>query len=298
MASRRIKAALSPDAAPKRSQSHASSRERKPIPGWTDGSDAWRSSVYSFSPPHSSHITAQFERPAAYKSMAASPHRSTGVYSSLGQDNTPTAPSGRRDSTSSISSTRPHLGARSNTHEDLSKYPLSFVRRTESRSSISSLHPQSLPIPPRRREHSILQPGAEGKLLVPDVKLRGSPSASSSSYDGASLSSWHSASSRSLVRSPLSRGYSDLHYDLPVVGECAEKSESGSVPPPKRPTVETRSWSYDNVPTYPVMPMPAKKEVRRETRVVDGVPKVVEVEVEVPNQMKRLFLFPGKEVRS
>lgn len=46
------------------------------------------------------------------------------------------------------------------------------------------------------------------------------------------------------------------------------------------------------------MPMPAKKEVRRETRVVDGVHKVVEVEVEVPNQMKRLFLFPGKEVRS
>lgn len=119
------------------------------------------------------------------------------------------------------------------------------------------------------------------------------------------------------MRSPLSRGYSDLHYDLPVVGECAEKSDSGSVPP-KRPMVEStsfclaflaycdayhnhcaaRSWSYDNVPTYPIMPMPAKKEVRRETRVVDGVPKVVEVEVEVPNQMKRLFLFPGKEIRS
>ena len=58
-----------------------------------------------------------------------------------------------------------------------------------------------------------------------------------------------------------------------------------------------RSWSYDNVTTYPVMPMPPRKEIRYERRVVDGVTTVVETEVEVQPQLKRLFLFPGKERR-
>src|SRR5712691_4288270 len=63
-------------------------------------------------------------------------------------------------------------------------------------------------------------------------------------------------------------------------------------------TVSTaRSWSYDNMTTYPVMPMPPRKEIRYERRVIDGVTTVVETEVEVQPQMKRLFLFPGKERR-
>jgi len=70
-----------------------------------------------------------------------------------------------------------------------------------------------------------------------------------------------------------------------------------SIPTTKRPGVETRSWSYDNVTTYPVMPMPPRKEIRYERRVVDGVTTVVETEVEVQPQLKRLFLFPGKERR-
>jgi hypothetical protein len=49
--------------------------------------------------------------------------------------------------------------------------------------------------------------------------------------------------------------------------------------------------------TYPVMPMPPRKETRYERRVVDGVTTVVETEVEVQPQLKRLFLFPGKERR-
>jgi hypothetical protein len=49
--------------------------------------------------------------------------------------------------------------------------------------------------------------------------------------------------------------------------------------------------------TYPVMPMPPRKEFRYERRVVDGVTTVVETEVEVQSQQKRLFLFPGKERR-
>lgn len=40
---------------------------------------------------------------------------------------------------------------------------------------------------------------------------------------------------------------------------------------------------------------PPKKEKRIETRVVDGYLEQVEVEVEVPQPLKRLFLFHGKE---
>ena len=55
-----------------------------------------------------------------------------------------------------------------------------------------------------------------------------------------------------------------------------------------------RAWSYDNVLTYPCMALPVRTETRLETRVVDGVEREFEVEVELP--LKRLFLFPGKEV--
>ena len=40
-----------------------------------------------------------------------------------------------------------------------------------------------------------------------------------------------------------------------------------------------------------------KKETRIERRVVDGVERDVEVVVEVPRDMKRLFLFPGKSAQ-
>jgi hypothetical protein len=56
-----------------------------------------------------------------------------------------------------------------------------------------------------------------------------------------------------------------------------------------------RLWSYDNIKTYPAMRPPPKKEKRVEKRVVDGHSVDVEVEVEVVEPMKCLFLFPGKE---
>jgi len=59
--------------------------------------------------------------------------------------------------------------------------------------------------------------------------------------------------------------------------------------------VETRAWSYDNVLTYPCMVPPVRTEKRLEKQVIDGVEQEVEVEIELP--LKRLFLFPGKEVR-
>ncbi|KAF8272167.1 hypothetical protein EI94DRAFT_1697541 [Lactarius quietus] len=258
-------------------------KERKPIPGWTDGSDSWRSSVYSLASPNapisSTSLTSRDERPAAYGSFIASPHRSTGVYSTIGENNTPMT------SVPSTGSSRLTSAARANTSDDLySKYALAFSRRSDSRSSLSGSAPQaqSFPALSRRREQSILKPGAEGKLLVPDVKLKAS-STSSFSNDGASVSSWRSSSTRSCMRSPLSRQGSQL-------SPC-------SMPSTKRPSVETRSWSYDNMTTYPVMPMPPRKEIHYERRVVDGVTTVVETEVEVQPQLKRLFLFPGKERR-
>ena len=56
-----------------------------------------------------------------------------------------------------------------------------------------------------------------------------------------------------------------------------------------------RAWSYDNVLTYPCMVPPVRTEKRFEKQIIDGVEQEVEVEVELP--LKRLFLFPGKEVR-
>ncbi|KAI0322000.1 hypothetical protein OF83DRAFT_1050165 [Amylostereum chailletii] len=264
MAAARIKEALCPP--PQKRSSHGfrePPQERKPIPGWTDGSDAWRASVYSFSSPKDSigrDLKKVDERPRAYNSFAASPHRSTGVYSTLSENSTPTAPA----------------MARATTSDELLNYPLTFARRTDSRSSMYSGQASSLPVTTR----SLVKKGAEGKLLVPNVQLLVRTPSSYSSADTASVSSksWRSGS----TRSPLSRYGSDF----------SDEEEK-----PKRPVVETRSWSYDNVPTYDIMPMPKRKEKRYERQVVDGVARTVEVEVEVEPTMKRLFLFPGKEVR-
>jgi hypothetical protein len=85
------------------------------------------------------------------------------------------------------------------------------------------------------------------------------------------------------------------------------------LPPTKRPVVESkplftisimcqnlplppaRSWSYDNLMTYPVMQPTMKKEKRIQKQVVDGEERDVEVEVEMPPPFKQLFLFSGKE---
>src|SRR5258708_1852761 len=209
--------------------------------------------------------------------------------------------------------------ARANTSDDLySKYALAFSRRSDSRSSLSGSAPQaqSFPAPTRRREQNILKPGAEGKLLVPDVKLKASSSTSIHSNDGASVSSWRSGSTRSYMRSPLSRQGSEVSVESgsDSMDALPDHELPCSLPTMKRPTVESmffhgrllwrsngactaRSWSYDNVTTYPVMRMPRRKEVRYERRVVDGVATAVETEVEVQPELKRLFLFPGKERR-
>jgi len=122
-----------------------------------------------------------------------------------------------------------------------------------------------------------LKKGAEGKLLVPDVKLK-----VSTSYVNVSASP--SRNSSRIVR--RTSEFSD--------GSMTSVTEEDELSFKSR-AIETRAWSYDNVLTYPCMVPPVRTEKRVERRVVDGVEQEVEVEVELP--LKRLFLFPGKEVR-
>jgi hypothetical protein len=131
--------------------------------------------------------------------------------------------------------------------------------------------------------------------LVPNVKMK------VHSGSSASLSSTVSypVSSRRSVRSPLRH--------------TTDEDATASLPVPRRPVVESelllvstfrvsltsslaRSWSYDNLKTYPIMQLPPKKETRIETQIIDGVERQVKVEVEVTPPVKRLFLFPGKEI--
>ncbi|RDB17853.1 hypothetical protein Hypma_000847 [Hypsizygus marmoreus] len=256
--------------------------ERKPIPGWTDGSNAWRSSVYSVTAPNSSSSSS-------LKSFSA--RSSSGVQSTL---------------TSSASFPRPSLtrGPASLPGSDadmLGKFSQSFNRRA---SHVSLPSSSSSPAPPssvassaasfvstpsyRKKERSLVHRGAEGKLLVPDVVMRVNSSASSSSLS----SQWSGPSSRRSVRSPLSQ--SSALYESDEDDRTQRSDSAASLPHvSKRPPVETRSWSYDNIKTYPIMPLPirTKKEKRIEKKVVDGKEVEVEVEIEVEEKLKRLFLF-------
>jgi hypothetical protein len=206
MAARRI-AELCPKPQKRNAYGHIISptEPRKPIPGWTDGSNAWRSSIYSFTSPRQSP-TGEAK---AYKSFTATPHRSRGVQSTVGSS----SGSSSRPTTSSLPA---------DTNEMITKFSESFNRRSESRASLYSGSPSPSvgsfsSTAPTRRERSLLQPGAEGKLLVPDVKMR------VHSGSSASLSSVGSPSSRKSVRSPLS-------------SSCSDEDRCDTL---KRPTVES-----------------------------------------------------------
>ncbi|KAI9573634.1 hypothetical protein HD554DRAFT_2013125 [Boletus coccyginus] len=276
MAAKRIQAALCTDPAAKRpTLRNELPPPQKPIPGWTDGSDTWRESVYSFSPRSDSVATVGVPS----KSFAATSSR--GVHwtsNDLVTSSSPPLPAQPRSSQPLPRSTQSY------TDELYAKYSLPLSRRSESRSALFPSTAQSTPpLSPastssrRRRETPLVKPGAEGRLLVPNVTMR-AHSASSQSISSASLCS------------PLSRYPSAISEDS-MWNEQHNTSASAS----SRPQVQVRSWSYDNIKTYPIMMPPKKKEKRIETRIVDGYLKEVEVEVEVVQPLKRLFLFHGKE---
>ncbi|KAF9046678.1 hypothetical protein BJ165DRAFT_1527750 [Panaeolus papilionaceus] len=250
-------------------------QERKVVPGWNDGSNAWRSSVYSFASPKSSQDPFQEIKQKAYGSTAPSSHRRpTKVYSSC-----------------SLPAVSPvNVQAHSASDDLIHKFSETFARRSESRISMHNPSPsrsssttvgpssptstRSVPLSPRR-ERSLVAKGAEGRLCVPEgisLKVRTGSSSSVST---------HTTSSRSRsVRSPLS-----------ATSVSSEDDEEAVLYPFSRPKVETRSWSYDNLKTYPIMQLPPKKIKTTEIQVIDGVAQEVEVEVEIYEERKRLFLF-------
>lgn len=215
------------------------------IPGWTDGSNAWRASVYSFTAPpkaNNSPFADQEAREAserAYGGFVATPLRSRGVYSTMGESSSST-------STSSYTAT----AVRSNSESDdlYSKFEASLSRRSESRASMAAQHAlstspgsirslpatygsssslSSYPQHSRRREVPLLKPGAEGKLLVPNVTMRRTPSASScsESFSGAPR----------MRRSPLSRQGSEVSVE-----ESIAEDEDVTMRPQSMPTTKQR----------------------------------------------------------
>lgn len=180
----------------------------KIIPGWDDGSTAWRSAVYNFTPQSPSDPFFKHVHPSA--SSNAQFHRS----SSRSSSSAPAAPSPLEND------------------ELIAKFNEKFTTRCEARLAQSSSNsrsstPTSQPI---KRERSILQPGAEGKLLVPDVKLK-VRTASSASVSGANATP-RSPGSRKSAKSPLSR----------TGGSDEEQEEIRTSFTLKRPTIESSSF--------------------------------------------------------
>ncbi|TFK27733.1 hypothetical protein FA15DRAFT_149252 [Coprinopsis marcescibilis] len=251
---------------------------KKHVPGWTDNSQGWRSSVYSMSA-----ATSEATRTITPATMRAS-----------------------RQSSSSSTSSHSYSPVQVSDEELLSKYSESFSRRAEARGARSSkASSPARSTSSSRRERSLLPPGVEGKLAVPDIKLKVN-SASNSSISSAWSATGSPSSKRSSVRSPLSISSNFADEDETDTQRC---DSAASLPTQfKRPTVESesflsffhatladlpsaRSWSYDNIKTYPLMPMKPKMVKRKEKKIVDGEEVIVEVEVEEP--LKRLFLFPA-----
>jgi hypothetical protein len=134
MAAQRIKANLCKEEPKRSSFTHLNqtiTKEHKPIPGWTDGTNGWRAEVYSFAKPRDHSLPAnESEDPKhAYKGFVTSSQRQGGVYSTL--DLKYQVPQLLSEEPMSI----PH----NNTVDVLySKYNLAFTRRSESRSSMLS----------------------------------------------------------------------------------------------------------------------------------------------------------------
>ena len=188
MAAKRIQAALCADPATKRPTSRNElPPPQKPIPGWTDGSDAWRESVYSFSPrsdsvatvgmPSKSSFTATSSRGVQWTTSDLATSSSSSSFPAQPRSSEPLPRS-----------------SQSYTDELYAKYNLPLTRRSESRSALFPPMAQSTPLSAastssrRRREIPLLKAGAEGRLLVPNVTMR-AHSASSQSASSASLCS-------------------------------------------------------------------------------------------------------------
>jgi hypothetical protein len=179
MAGRLISSLCPPPAKPHVGPHPPPLETRKPVAGWTDGSNAWRASVYSCSSPPQNIFYPEFSnKPSG--SFTASPHR---------------AP--RASCSSALHSAQSPPSQRSSSDEMIAKFSQSFQRRSVPRSSPPE--GQSVSVSPPKRERALLPLAIQGQLLVPDVKLK------IHSGSSASLSStWSGPTSASSARSPLS----------------------------------------------------------------------------------------------
>ena len=220
MAGRLLNSLAVPPAKPQVGPHRPTPEPRKVVPGWTDGSNAWRSAIYSFAPPKAGGkdpFNRQEEPPSASYAQRK-PSRSSS-YAALALNSAPAAAS-----TAAFHSASDDL---------INKFSANFSRRCESRTSLyqgggsytatppSSVSSRSPPLSSPKRERSILHRGAEGKLLVPDVKLKvhsGSSASLSSVWSGSA-----STSSRRSVCSPLS-GPSESDEDTETVPSTLAKN--------------------------------------------------------------------------
>ncbi|KAI0744381.1 hypothetical protein BC629DRAFT_1599570 [Irpex lacteus] len=319
MAARRIQSVLGPQEKQKPSWSTPASKlsttyandvyaysgtqpQREVIPGWTDGSDKWRASVYSFARPDEDVAVSpdgDFDnRNNAYRGFVSTPCRSRGVYSTMGESKEGEVRAERMQRVASQPVTR----ARSEAEELYTKWDMSFARRCESRTSTAALlstsptgSTHSLPTYASRKSRSILKKGAEGKLLVPDVQMKRTDSRMS--FERLSLS--RQGSEVSVPRSRLGMARTESTSGSSVVdGEEEEVNELTSLDfKPRKarsPPMSSEPWYKDEQFTYPVLTIP-RKEKKLVTKVVDGKEVVEEVTVEVYPERKRLFLFPGRD---
>ena len=178
MAAQRIKSNLCKE--PKGSSlahlNQPSSKEHRPIPGWTDGIDGWRTEVYSFAKPHDHSIPVDesSDPKRAYKGFVTSSQHHGSIYSTLDAKYWQ-VPQPLSDKHTSIL----HNQA---VGELYSRYNLAFARCSESHTSMCSSSsvlsiacslPNSVVSVIEKKEVPILK-GAGGKLLVPDGKLKAS----------------------------------------------------------------------------------------------------------------------------
>jgi len=177
-------------------------------------------------------------------------------------------------------------------HDDLLAIFNGQLVHSRTQSSIRTPGTQQSPTKP---EQSILPAGAEGKLLVPDVKLKARRQCLSS----ASIGSTPSTTSPS--RKPPSKIQDSNKQGVLTLLTLGQPSFKGTQCYSLCPLSlliyhSARPWSYDGMETYPVPKLPLKKQTQILTKIVDGEEKEVETEVEVYEQPKKLFLFAPKVV--
>jgi hypothetical protein len=236
MAGRRIAKILPKPMKPRTSRYDPLPEVPKPIPGWTDGSNAWRPSVHCNIRLHSDPTIKSAPRTKVCTTRRA---------------NAPCVEEQPIDPTPDL-------------YEGFNEC---ISRRVESRiSPASSPTSPNLPI---RQERNFLPSHLEGKLLVPDLKLKYRPSSSTHS-------SVSSCTHRS-IRSPVSIT-SDQDLLTPLRA--------------KRPQpAPMRTWSAGDMFQYTPMKQPTRI-VKKTERVIGEGGEERWVEVEHEELPQRLFLFP------